>query len=651
MTIHILGTNDSAIISGTASGTVVEAGGVGNATPGTPTASGTLTDADVDNPANTFQAASGSGANSYGSYTVTAAGAWVYTLDNGNTQVQGLNVGQHLTDTFTVLTADGTAQVVTVTINGANDAPVAVADSFSASEDHALTVVAAAGALANDTDVDTAHASLKAILDSGPAHGKLVFNQDGSFTYTPELNFSGTDAFTYHANDGSLSSAPVIVSVDVAAVNDKPIVLAPSEIDYWTVSASGNVSPINHISFLDADAGSDSVTVTLSFANGNASVLTAADVANDGVGVAGSGTNAVTLTGSIADINAYLAGNHVLFNPAGNAFPIGDQTLNVSIDDNGHNGAGGDQTASAQILLHSFNNSGNSGLNFGNGDDFLDLHDVNVNGVVNGTLNIHMGSGNNTIVTSWNNLNVVNYDADDTGGGDTGTLVFSPDQLVQILSDTSAGGFESKLQTYLDGDPGTAQFADTLNLSASSWKAIVSGLETAWVALASNDDYVVYSAIGDNLPDFRSNQTGTNSDDTLVATAAHANLSGGNGNDILVGTSVGSQLDGGAGSDLLLGSTGSDKLTGGGGDDIMWGGQGSDTFKFAPNFGQDTVLDFHSGEDVIELDHTIFADFIDLIAHTTDHGHDLIINAGSGNTITLKDMTTSVLHASDFHFV
>ena len=60
----------------------------------------------------------------FGSYTLTAAGVWTYTLDNNNPAVQALNVGQTLTDTFTVTTVDGTAQLVTITINGANDAAV-----------------------------------------------------------------------------------------------------------------------------------------------------------------------------------------------------------------------------------------------------------------------------------------------------------------------------------------------------------------------------------------------------------------------------------------------------------------------------------------------------------------------------------------------
>ena len=47
---------------------------------------------------------------------MTAAGVWTYTLNNANSAVQALNVGDTLTDTFTVTTVDGTPQVVTVTI-------------------------------------------------------------------------------------------------------------------------------------------------------------------------------------------------------------------------------------------------------------------------------------------------------------------------------------------------------------------------------------------------------------------------------------------------------------------------------------------------------------------------------------------------------
>ena len=86
LTIAINGTNDAAIISGIRAGAVSEAGGVANATLGTPTASGTLTDTDVDNPPNTFTAVTSptASAGGYGTFTMTAAGVWTYTLNNTN---------------------------------------------------------------------------------------------------------------------------------------------------------------------------------------------------------------------------------------------------------------------------------------------------------------------------------------------------------------------------------------------------------------------------------------------------------------------------------------------------------------------------------------------------------------------------------------
>src|SRR5439155_766009 len=125
-TVALNGINDAAVISGNAAGSVGEAGGAANATPGTLTATGILTDTDVDNTLNTFTAVSSpmNSAGGYGTFTITAAGVWTYTLDNANSAVQALNAGGTLTDSFTVATIDGTPQVVMITINGINDAAV-----------------------------------------------------------------------------------------------------------------------------------------------------------------------------------------------------------------------------------------------------------------------------------------------------------------------------------------------------------------------------------------------------------------------------------------------------------------------------------------------------------------------------------------------
>ncbi len=101
-----------------------------------------------------------------------------------------------------------------------NLAPIANDDTYATDEDVPLTVTAA-GVLTNDSDPDgdAIHASLA----TGPASGTVSLNADGSFTYTPNLGFNGTDSFTYIANDGALDSAPATVAITVNPVNDAPI--------------------------------------------------------------------------------------------------------------------------------------------------------------------------------------------------------------------------------------------------------------------------------------------------------------------------------------------------------------------------------------------------------------------------------------------
>src|SRR6185436_15228743 len=104
------------VITGDAAGVVTRSAGV------VPTDSGDLNAADVDNTADAWQAVAAGAAtdHGFGTYQLTAAGVWSYTLDNTNAAVRALNGGATLIDTFDVLTEDGTSQRVTVTIHGQN---------------------------------------------------------------------------------------------------------------------------------------------------------------------------------------------------------------------------------------------------------------------------------------------------------------------------------------------------------------------------------------------------------------------------------------------------------------------------------------------------------------------------------------------------
>jgi hypothetical protein len=110
-------------------------------------------------------------------------------------------------------------------IESVNDPPVAINDYYTTVENTAL-YVPAPGVLGNDTDPEGD--SLTAVMVSTVSNGTLTLNANGSFIYTPNPQFNGTDSFTYKANDGNADSAgtaTVIIEV-TAPVNQPPVATA-----------------------------------------------------------------------------------------------------------------------------------------------------------------------------------------------------------------------------------------------------------------------------------------------------------------------------------------------------------------------------------------------------------------------------------------
>ena len=98
-----------------------------------------------------------------------------------------------------------------------NTAPTVTDDAWSMVQDRTL-VVAASGVLANDTDPEGQPITVAAPRPvGGPSHGSLTLNADGSFTYTPVADYSGTDSFTYKATDGFLTSTTATVTITIAS--------------------------------------------------------------------------------------------------------------------------------------------------------------------------------------------------------------------------------------------------------------------------------------------------------------------------------------------------------------------------------------------------------------------------------------------------
>lgn len=150
---------------------------------------------------------------SHGQLTLASDGAFVYTPA----------ADYFGPDSFTYRASDGQVDsepvVVAITVHPVNDPPQAADDRYVVDENGVLVVPASRGLLANDRDVEGA--PLSVALEAGPAHGLVELQPDGSFRYTPEPGFAGSDAFTYRASDGQSSSKVAVVSLQVARVLDQ----------------------------------------------------------------------------------------------------------------------------------------------------------------------------------------------------------------------------------------------------------------------------------------------------------------------------------------------------------------------------------------------------------------------------------------------
>ena len=135
--------------------------------------------------------------------------------------------------------SDSDPATVLFVVQASNEAPVGVADAYATDEDTVLNV-AASGVLSNDTDADGD--ALSAVLVSAPAHGTLNLNANGGFVYAPNLDYNGSDSFTYRASDGALQSEPVTVSIAISPVNDAPVAV---DGDYTIEQSETLSAPLN----------------------------------------------------------------------------------------------------------------------------------------------------------------------------------------------------------------------------------------------------------------------------------------------------------------------------------------------------------------------------------------------------------------------
>jgi VCBS repeat-containing protein len=340
-------------------------------------------DSDPDGDALTVSIVTGP---SKGQATVNADGTITYTPNANATGA----------DSFTYTVSDGTtsssAATVNITINAVNDTPLAVADSYSTDEDTALS----GNVLANDSDPDLGD-TRTAVLVSGPAHGTLTLNADGSFTYTPAANSSGPESFSYRARDAAgAESPPVTVAITVTPVNDAPTIAvaaggvcladfrgqanltvgdAETAAGSLLLSASSSNTTLVPNGNITLGGSGANRTVTIATVSGRSGSATVTLTVSDSEGASNTTTVTVVAGTSNNDTLTGTSGADMLF--AGNAQDTltgngGNDLLCAGQGDDTLTGGEGDDTLDAGSGQDKLNGgAGNDWLLGGQGDDTL----------------------------------------------------------------------------------------------------------------------------------------------------------------------------------------------------------------------------------------------------------------------------------------
>jgi WD40 repeat protein len=155
-------------------------------------------------------------------------------------------------------------------------------DWYQTAEEAVLVVPAVDGVLANDFDADGD--TLAAVHTGGPSHAEsFTLNADGSFSYTPEIDFFGTDTFGYVADDGLGVSDTATVSIVVTGVNDPPVVAAalPDTVVFRDGAPVDNYRDLNRVFADPEDGGALAFTIESNDNPGLVSATLDADSALD----------------------------------------------------------------------------------------------------------------------------------------------------------------------------------------------------------------------------------------------------------------------------------------------------------------------------------------------------------------------------------
>nr|ALV86596.1 secretion target domain protein [uncultured bacterium 27] len=688
VTVNILGTDDVAVIAGTATGSVVEAAGTANGTPGTPTATGSLTITDVDSPAPTFQsvAAGAASSNGYGSYGMTAGGVWTYTLNNNNPSVQALNVGGTLSDSFTVFGSDGTSRVVNITINGGNDAPVLGASSpIVVSEEgvpganadtsgntDTTNAVTANGSI-SISDVDSAGFTATLTAPTGLTSGGQAITWTGSGTGTITGSVGGKTIISATINNSGAYSVTLSGPLDHASGSGEN--LLPFAVGV-TVLDSGGAQTSTSIDVTIEDDSPVIGTPNSGIMNNNSGAVLYGDLALD-IGTDNGATARVVFTGTVeagtghitttrykADGtslgDSYLTCNGSRLTYTANAdgsltaVKVSDGTAVYTITGNAAEGTyrvtmlqSLDDPSFVTSVFGSISGGNNGVYTITDGQTVFQL--LLTGYAANGTVD--------TVNTSANNIGVGS--GQDIATGETLRMEFnaatgnsSPMSSVTVTAQGLGNG-ESMLWTAYDVNGvqiGSGTVAGSGNVNSSNISATIGPaqlgnqyFDTIVFGAGANTSYKLQlnSVTGqsESLDQTIGLQVqGVDADGDATASQS-LNLRFDSVTPIS-GTSAADALGGGTGADNLSGGDGNDILVGGAGNDGLTGGAGADVFHWeladrgtAGTPAVDTVADFATAQgDKLDLRDLLQGETLDGGA-IGNLGNYLLVEKSGSNTL------------------